>query len=251
MAMNSRRSSLLPAASLATVRTPHVTVLVDYRTGEMVMLTGDALTMWLAHLAGDSDPLRELTPDNVTAVTRQFVERRWLVDCARRPARTARAVEAAAVSWGTQEIPAQLNPPGPSPWRWRLAGFAAVLVTLLARQLGSRRGRFSRLVYLALLGRWLPPASTRQARHAVRAVRWAARFVPARVACLEESVSAALLLAVTGRRAGWCHGIAVDPIRLHAWIADSAGHPIEEPTDTDRYTPIGPDPADRRKGGRS
>ncbi|MBN9739479.1 MULTISPECIES: lasso peptide biosynthesis B2 protein [unclassified Pseudonocardia] len=39
-----------------------------------------------------------------------------------------------------------------------------------------------------------------------------------RTACLEETVAAMLALAVNGRRAGWCHGIAADPIRLHAWL---------------------------------
>ena len=46
-----------------------------------------------------------------------------------------------------------------------------------------------------------------------------------------------LALAVTGRRAGWCHGIAADPIRLHAWLALD-GHPVGEPTSTLRFTPV-------------
>ncbi|MFD9472213.1 MULTISPECIES: lasso peptide biosynthesis protein [Streptomyces] len=47
----------------------------------------------------------------------------------------------------------------------------------------------------------LPPASTAHARAAVRSVRRAARAVPARIACLEESTAASLLLA-DQRRSG-------------------------------------------------
>jgi hypothetical protein len=62
------------------------------------------------------------------------------------------------------------------------------------------------------------------------------------VACprslLGESVAAALLLAVCGRRAWWRLGIAADPIRLHAWLAGADGHPVDEPPTTGRYVPI-------------
>lgn len=70
-----------------------------------------------------------------------------------------------------------------------------------------------------------------------------------RWACLEESTAAAVLLAISGRRAEWRHGVATDPIRLHAWIADPEGQPVEEPADTALYTPTytpdGPGPATR------
>ncbi|WP_198663522.1 lasso peptide biosynthesis B2 protein [Jiangella endophytica] len=65
-----------------------------------------------------------------------------------------------------------------------------------------------------------------------------AHGVPARVACLEESVAANLLLAAAGRRGCWTHGAATDPLRFHAWLADGEGRPVEEPPDTELYTPI-------------
>ncbi|MER6530069.1 lasso peptide biosynthesis B2 protein [Streptomyces sp. NPDC001508] len=123
------------------------------------------------------------------------------------------------------------------PIRWRVAAVPVVLATAATWTVGPRRNRFSRLVRLACAGRDLPPATTSQARYAVRAVRWAARLLPMRRACLEDSAAAALLLTVARHRAEWCHGVALDPVRLHAWIADPEGEPVEEPADTALYTP--------------
>ncbi|MFF4602106.1 lasso peptide biosynthesis B2 protein [Streptomyces sp. NPDC001339] len=177
-----------------------------------------------------------------------------------RPASEAAAVLAANVillrevapSWGTVEQPAALSPLPCTPWRWRVGAVPAVLVTTTAWTVGRRRHRFWRLVRLACFGRALRPATAYQARYAVCAVRWATRRMPMRWACMEESTSAALLLAFAGRRAEWRHGVAVDPVRLHAWIADPEGNPVEEPADTAlytaTYTPDGPGTArDRRE----
>lgn len=57
------------------------------------------------------------------------------------------------------------------------------------------------------------------------------------MACFEEPASAAVDLALSGRHAGWRHGIAGDPVRMHAWI-DVAGRPVGEPPSTSRYTPL-------------
>ncbi|MGH3904348.1 MAG: lasso peptide biosynthesis B2 protein, partial [Pseudonocardiaceae bacterium] len=138
----------------------------------------------------------------------------------------------ASPSWGTIEVPATLPAPAPVPLHWRLSAIPAVILTLTVRTVGARHGRFARLVRLACCGRALPPATERQARHAVRAVRWASHVLPTRWACLEQSTAAAVLLAAAGRRAEWRHGVATDPVRLHAWIADHTGAPVEEPADT-------------------
>lgn len=155
----------------------------------------------------------------------------------------------AAPSWGTVEVPAVLPSPAPIPLRWRAGAVPAVLLTAAVRTVGRRSRRFARFVRLACSGRALPPATAYQARYAVCAARWAARGMPMRWACLEESTAAAVLLAISGRRAEWRHGVATDPIRLHAWIADPEGQPVEEPADTALYTPTytpdGPGPATR------
>ncbi|MBV9163468.1 MAG: lasso peptide biosynthesis B2 protein [Pseudonocardiales bacterium] len=64
-----------------------------------------------------------------------------------------------------------------------------------------------------------------------------ARCIPANVACFEESTSAAVALALSGRHAGWRHGIVSDPVRMHAWI-EVDGQPVGEPPSTRRYTPL-------------
>ncbi|MCK8676732.1 lasso peptide biosynthesis B2 protein [Streptomyces lichenis] len=131
--------------------------------------------------------------------------------------------------------------------RWRVVAVPVVLATATTWAVGRRRNRFARLVRLACSGRGLPPATASQARYAVRAVRWAAQLQPMRWACLEDFTAAALVLAVARRRAEWRHGVALDPVRLHAWIADADGAPVEEPADTALYhptcTPDGPGPA--------
>ncbi|MFG2414694.1 lasso peptide biosynthesis B2 protein [Streptomyces goshikiensis] len=151
-----------------------------------------------------------------------------------------------APSWGTVEVEATLTPPPYAPLAWRLAALPALLATAAVGATGPRGTKFHRLVRLASIGRSLPPAGETQVQHAVRAVRWASRLMPARWACLEQSTAGALLLTASGRRAEWRHGIATDPVRLHAWIEDAAGQPVEEPADTSLYvvtcTPDGPGP---------
>ncbi|MFE5591189.1 lasso peptide biosynthesis B2 protein [Streptomyces sp. NPDC056549] len=73
------------------------------------------------------------------------------------------------------------------------------------------------------------PATPEQAESAVLAVRRAAWFSPARTACLEESAAVVLLLASRRRSVVWCHGVAPDPVRLHAWVQTDDGTPAAEP----------------------
>ncbi|MFD8545001.1 lasso peptide biosynthesis B2 protein [Streptomyces sp. NPDC059649] len=136
------------------------------------------------------------------------------------------------------EVLAVLPDDAPVPAPWKFAAVPALLITSAVRVIGRTAGRFSRLVRLSCCGRRLPPARHEQAVYAVRAVRWASSMVPARWSCLEQSAAAALLLAATGRRAEWRHGVAADPVRLHAWIADQEGRPVEEPAETFLFTPI-------------
>lgn len=143
----------------------------------------------------------------------------------------------AALSWGTVEQSAALPAPAAIPLRWRVVAVPVVLATAAVWTTGRRGNRFPRLVRLACSGRRLPSATAEQARYAVRAVRWAARLLPMRWACLEDSTAAALALKVARRRAEWRHGVTLDPVRLHAWIADPDGTPVEEPPDTALYTP--------------
>lgn len=224
-----------PAPWLRTVQTSHATLVVDYRTGEVTMLGGEAMRLWNLYVAGQQPEVLNTTVETINA---DFSNRGWLtVPSQAGPAPVVIRLNGSTVSWGTQETAAALPSIGNAPWSWRLAALPLVVLVLLVRQSG-RKHRFARLVRLTELGARHPSATDLQARHAVRAVRHAARYLPARIACLEESVAAKLLLAVAGKRATWCHGIATDPVRLHAWIAGRDGDPIDEPPSTHRYTMI-------------
>ncbi|MEU0686772.1 lasso peptide biosynthesis B2 protein [Streptomyces uncialis] len=196
-----------PDEHTRTALTGEAGVIVDYRTGETVVLTGDTLTRWLASLKSSAAP-------------------------------APIAIRASEVSWGTHESPARLEPSAGSSWPFRAAALVLLVITLAVRQCGRTRTRFGRLVRLAEAGRELPLPTSNHARQAVRSVRWAAQALPARIACLEESTAASLLLMLGGRGGAWRHGLATDPIRLHAWICDLHGRPIDEPVHTDHYTPI-------------
>ncbi|WP_405741471.1 lasso peptide biosynthesis B2 protein [Streptomyces sp. NBC_01525] len=114
-------------------------------------------------------------------------------------------------AWGTNEAPAVLPANGFAPIHWRLGAIPAILITAAARSCGPRARRFRRLVRLARYGSRRPPATLAQAEFAVRAVRRASTYFPARWACLEESVAATTLLALAGFRGEWRHGLASEP----------------------------------------
>ncbi|MFI5530614.1 lasso peptide biosynthesis B2 protein [Kitasatospora sp. NPDC051853] len=82
------------------------------------------------------------------------------------------------------------------------------------------------------------PANPDQAKAAVLAVRSAGWCSPARTACLEVSAATVLLLAARRLSVTWCHGIAADPVRLHAWVQTEDGVPVAEPPSTLAYTPV-------------
>ncbi|MFF2846901.1 lasso peptide biosynthesis B2 protein [Streptomyces sp. NPDC058001] len=190
----------MTGADQVSVRTPNALVTVDYRTGNTT--------------------LRALVRDSDSAPPGSVVRH-----------------DGSAFSWGTLEVPTVLPRPHPVPLRWLLGAVPAIVVTLAVKAVGTRRRRFARVVRLAGIGRSLPPASDTQTLLAVRAVRLVSAVVPARWACLEQSTAAAVLLALAGRRGEWRHGVATDPVRLHAWMAGRAGHPVAEPADTAHYTP--------------
>jgi Transglutaminase-like superfamily len=156
-------------------------------------------------------------------------------------------------SWGSNEVPVRLKMPAASAWRWQVPAAVALLITLTSRCLGGRTRRFARMLAIArLASRWpARPAVRADAEQATRAIRYAARVIPARVACLEESIAAMLALALMGKRVNWCHGIATDPIRFHAWI-EVGGQPVDEPSSTSLCTPVlripGPTTREREAG---
>lgn len=162
-----------------------------------------------------------------------------------RPARSDTApapvvvLPATGPSWGTQEAPGALPQRGLLSPAWAPLAACALATVLLVRAAGRRTHAFSRLLRLVRITTRVArrPARDTQVVAVLDCVRVIGGVSPFRTACLEETVAAMLALAVTGRRAGWCHGIAADPIRLHAWLSLD-GCPVGEPTSTLRFTPL-------------
>jgi Transglutaminase-like superfamily/Coenzyme PQQ synthesis protein D (PqqD) len=117
----------------------------------------------------------------------------------------------------------------------RLVAFFCLLLAVICTRLPFRAT--CRLVY-ALRKSWCrTPLAWERACSMVTAVHLAARWYPGRAACLELSLAAVLLAALSCRRLDWCLGAAADPYRFHAWV-ETAGQPVPgpgEPTEHARY----------------
>lgn len=229
---------LAPAPHIRAVDFISVLILLDVHTGNVEALTGAARDVWItAASSGDAPAATGLATSDIRQLVDQLTARGLLSPAsADTPVRPPAAGHAMPPSWGTQDHPAQLHPiPVPPRW-WYLPATVAIFATLILRGSGRRRRRFARLVSAATGVHGRRPADERTARHAVHAVRRVALLVPARWACLEESTAAVLTLAVAGYRVHWRHGIATDPVRMHAWI-EADKNPIDEPPDIIHYTP--------------
>lgn len=201
----------MTSAPMVAVDTGHAWVLIDYRTGHT--------------------ELHVHQPEK---------NRRQVIVHLERP----------SPSWGTAETAAVLPSVSGEGLFWRMLCLPVFAVIAVVLAVGPRKGRLRRLVALACSGRQLRPAPIVRVRAALNAVRSVSAYLPGRWACLEQSVATALLLALSGKRAEWRHGLATDPVRLHAWIADSSGRPVDEGPDIDAYTSIhttdGPGPVPGR-----
>lgn len=217
------------------------TVLVDYRTGEVQVLTGPSARWW-AELAatGDTATPTALDASSARALVGQLHAAGLLASAERpRPWSAPVAGRPLLPSWGTQEVQAGRVPIPRVPYRVLPVAAVALAVVLAVAHVGRARARMARLTRLL---RWaarrtVGPAPAERARKAAYAVRRAGLVAPGRVACLEESAAVVLMLAASRQRVTWCHGVAADPIRLHAWV-ETGGQPIAEPESTRQYTPL-------------
>ncbi|MFJ1754224.1 lasso peptide biosynthesis B2 protein [Kitasatospora sp. NPDC088134] len=213
----------------------HAVVLVNYRNGQVSTLPPSA-GLALRHSAefGSARNLPEpLLKSLLTAGLLLAADRP-------RPWHNVRTVEAPRASWGSEEFRAGLTPPVPVPRTRTLAAAAALSVVHAVKATGPAHeamGRVLKLVHsVSTAGR--TPATTREAEQSVHAVRSAGWYSPGRTNCLEESAASMLLLRLSGRRAVWRHGVAPDPIRLHAWIETVDGGPVAESTSVGLFTAI-------------
>ncbi|MGH3901813.1 MAG: lasso peptide biosynthesis B2 protein [Pseudonocardiaceae bacterium] len=116
-----------------------------------------------------------------------------------------------------------------------VTGLAVGMAVRLALQTLPFRHLVSILQRLA--GTTRRPAGRAEVAAALDIVDAGATWLPVRVACLERSVAAVLLLAARRRGATWQVGARTPPLALHAWLADADG-PIGEPACTSSYQPV-------------
>ncbi|MER7910779.1 lasso peptide biosynthesis B2 protein [Streptomyces sp. NPDC096068] len=153
------------------------------------------------------------------------------------PGRSPHPVAAPRASWGSAEHPAGLERPRAS---WTVSATAALATVFAVKNAGPGTTAMRRVttVIRAAASTCRRPATPAQAEAAVLAVRRAAWLFPGRAACLEESAATVLLLATRRLSVTWCHGVAPDPVRLHAWVQTVDGALVAEPGSTRSYTPV-------------
>lgn len=213
----------------------HVAVLVDYRTGRVRCLLPAAAARWSeAAGTGRLGGMPEALAESLLAtglLTPTAVATPWEIPL---PATTSSA------SWGSAEFPAGVRRPPPVRLPTAFAAAAALTAVFAVGRAGqptTAMHRVTRLISSAT-ATCRRPATPAQAASCVLAVRRAAWHSPTRAACLEESAAAVLLLAARRLHVTWCHGVAADPVRLHAWIQTADGSPVAEPPSTRTYVPV-------------
>lgn len=217
------------------------TVIVNYHTGGVHTLIGPSARWW-TELATTGDPstLNGLDPQSVVQLSSRLRQAGVLIDTATPAPWAAPAIgQPWTLSFGTQETQAGWTDLPRVPLRFLLLAGLALALALVALRCGRRRSRMARLLRLLHWATRLTRSSATidDATQVLNAVRWIAMLIPSRVACLEESAAAVLALSLIRRRVTWCHGVAGDPIRLHAWV-EVNGQPVAEPPSTLRYTPL-------------
>lgn len=218
------------------------TVLVNYSTGAMLSLIGPAAEWWsVLAVTGGGQPPSALDLGSARLLISRLLTAGFLIPTATacpwpapRPGRTWEP------SWGVQETRAGRARVPEVPRRSLASAAIALGIALLAEHCGQRNLAMARLIGLVhkAMTRATRPATGGEALCAVHAVRRAGAFLPGRLACLEESVAVVLMLAASCLRVTWCHGVAGDPVRLHAWVQTSDGQPVAEPPSTLRYTTL-------------
>ncbi|WP_424213530.1 lasso peptide biosynthesis B2 protein [Streptomyces sp. BI20] len=210
----------------------HVMVLIDYRTGRVHCLLPEAGARWRA--AAATGRLEHMAP----GAARQFLRAGLLAPTPTATPWTAPVAAAAPeASWGSTEHAAGLVRPPRGPSTAASWALAAVFAVKRAGPAPTAMHRLTTAVRSAA-STCRRPATAAEASRAVEAVRRAGWRSPGRTACLEESAAAVFLLAARRLSVTWCHGVAVDPVRLHAWVQTGDGTTAAEPDSTRAYTPV-------------
>lgn len=229
-------SSFSPAPHLRLVLFPDTCVVLNVEKGTVLLLSEEAgrIITHLRSVEGAAPPGSLYPAQEQTLVA--LVDAGVLIQGGDgHPWDRVRQGVPASPSWGTQDSPAALPLIPRAPLRWYVLGSLALLV-VLGGGLGSRRSAFVRtrgLVQRTKTG----TADHATAVRAAHAVRRTGRLLPLRVACWEEAAATTLALRWAGHRTAFRHGVATDPVRLHAWI-EVGGRPVAESDDITDYTPF-------------
>lgn len=213
----------------------HVLVLIDYRTGRVQCLLPPAAVLWQdTARTGCLDDMAPALAARLLAVGLLVPvpgPAPWPAPATARPARA---------SWGSAEHPAGINRPPRAPRRSAITAAAALASVLAIRRAGHEATAMHRVTatLAAVTSIRRHAATTAQVNAAVLAVRHVGWHSPGRTACLEESAAAVLLLASRRLAVMWCHGVAPDPVRLHAWVQTVDAIPVGEPPSTLAFTPV-------------
>ncbi|WP_228447315.1 lasso peptide biosynthesis B2 protein [Streptomyces paludis] len=213
----------------------HVLVLIDYRGGLVQCLLPAAALQWRdTALTGRPAAMAPGLANHLLAaglLAPTSSPQPWPAPITARPA---------PASWGSTEHPAGASRPPAVPCRSGLAAASALAFISAVKRAGDPRSAMLRITTTLRTA-----ASTRrraatlaEAHAAVLAVRYAGWHFPGRTACLEESAAVTLFLAARRLAVTWCHGVAPNPVRLHAWIRTVDGTPVAEPPSTLAHTPV-------------
>lgn len=212
----------------------HLLVLINYRDGGVHCLPPPAAMLW--NQAARSGQIHDL-PSNLTG--RLLAAGVLIQTPTAVPWPAARIAAPPPANWGGNESPAGLEAPHPQPAAITVAAGAALAAVTAVQHAGNPAAAMYRVTRLIhhFTGTSHRPATQAQARAAVRAVRRAGWYSAVRAACLEESAAATILLAARRLQVTWCHGVAADPVRMHAWLQTTDGAPVDEPPSIHLFTP--------------
>ncbi|MGQ4515557.1 lasso peptide biosynthesis B2 protein [Streptomyces sp. DW26H14] len=225
---------LAPPAHVRAVDFGHVLVFIDYRTGRVQgLLPAAAEHIRDAARTGARTSLPR-------ALAAQLLDAELLAPAPAPHSWSMIKSSTESASWGSAEHPAGASRPAPVSHRGLLGAAAALAAVTAVQKAGNSHTAMHRMIRSVqrATSTCRHPATPEQANAAVLAVRAAGWYSPARSACLEESAAVTLLLAVRRLAVTWCHGVASDPVRLHAWVQTEDGTPVAEPASTFAYTPV-------------
>lgn len=213
----------------------HVLVIIDYRTGQVRCLLPASAAQWTrAARTGASEGMSPALLHrlvNAGLVRPSASAEPWPA-----PIDASSGQRAASAEF----VAGNTRPAWRTPLGVRASAGAALAAVLALQRAGDPARAMQRIttVLKAAAAADAPAATDHELRAAVLAVRDVGWWSVGRAACLEESAAATLLLASRRLSATWCHGVAPDPVRLHAWVQTTVGDPAAEPPTTLAYTPV-------------